>query len=256
MTNSIKRSLCLEMVFRDDPFLERIEHASELGVDAVEFWEWRTKDLDAVVESVREHDLELVGMVGLGESEPSLTSAEEFERAVDYIEESIRVAEKVDCPNLIVLSGQEQPDESRAKQHQRVVDGLRSVTTASEDAGVTLLLEPLNRSVDHPDYFLESSAQGFDIVDEVGSPAVQLLYDTYHQQISEGNIIDTIGRNLDRIGHFHIADVPGRHEPGTGEINYPNVLDAVSEMGYDGYVGYEFEPAADSITAVRGIFDK
>ncbi len=126
-----------------------------------------------------------------------------------------------------------------------IVAALRAGAPLCEDAGVTMVLEPLNVLVDHAGYYLVTSAEGFQIVDEVGSPAVKLLYDVYHQQITEGNLIATITANVGRIGHLHVADVPGRHEPGTGEINYRNVLRAVEAAGYAGYVGLEYQPQAD-----------
>ena len=121
----------------------------------------------------------------------------------------------------------------------------------------TVVVEkPLNVLVDHQGHYLSTSAEGFAILDEVGSPHVKLLYDIYHQQISEGNLIATIKASAARIGHFHVADVPGRHEPGTGEINYANVLRAIDAAGYGGYVGLEYRPqarAADSLNAVKAI---
>ena len=114
----------------------------------------------------------------------------------------------------------------------------------AEEAEVTLVLEPLNILVDHPGYFLTSSREGFEIVEQVDSSAVKLLYDIYHQQITEGSLIATITSHIELIGHFHAADVPGRHEPGSGEINYANVLAAVDEAGYEGFIGLEYAPTA------------
>ncbi len=130
---------------------------------------------------------------------------------------------------------------------------LKTAAPLAEEAGVTLVLEPLNILVDHPGYFLTSSREGFEIVEQVGSPAVKLLYDIYHQQVTEGNLIATITSHIDLIGHFHAADVPGRHEPGTGEINYANVLAAIDEAGYEGFIGLEYAPTvatAESLQAV------
>ena len=95
-------------------------------------------------------------------------------------------------------------------------------------------------------YFLDGSAAGFDLVRAVDSPRIKLLYDIYHMQVMEGNIIQTLTGNLDVIGHVHVADVPGRHEPGTGELNYANIFAALREAGYDKYVGFEFEPTVPS----------
>jgi hydroxypyruvate isomerase len=114
------------------------------------------------------------------------------------------------------------------------------------------VLEPLNQ-LDHPGEFLSSSDEGFAIVREVGSPNVRLLFDIYHQQISEGNLTRRIVDNLDLIGHFHVADVPGRHEPGTGEINYEHLFGVLREHGYGGYVGLEYLPHVDAAASLRAV---
>jgi len=122
------------------------------------------------------------------------------------------------------------------------------------------VLEPLNVHVDHPGYFLNHSALGFELVRAVGSPYIRLLFDIYHMQVMEGNIIQSLTGNLDVIGHVHVADVPGRHEPGTGELHYGNIFRALRQAGYDRYVGFEFEPtvaseqaAATSLALLRGL---
>jgi len=121
----------------------------------------------------------------------------------------------------------------------------------AEDAGVTLGVEPLNTIVDHPGYYLTSSAEGFEIVDAVDSPAVKLLFDVYHQQTSEGNVTRNLTNNVEQVGYVHVADVPGRHEPTTGKLDYENVLGALDEAGYDGYVGCEFTPRGDPLAAIE-----
>jgi len=120
-------------------------------------------------------------------------------------------------------------------------------------------MEPLNTMVDHAGYFLASTDEGFEFIRRIGSPAVKLLFDIYHQQITEGNLINNITRHVDLIGYLHVADVPGRHEPGTGEINYLNVLRAAKGAGYTGLVGLEYEPSGEpmaSLKACRQLFDQ
>lgn len=248
-----RKSLCLEMVFEDRPFHERFGLAAAHGIDAVEFWEWRPKDLEAVVAGLDEHDLELVGMAGLGTSGPDLTDPDLTEVAIDHVEESIATATRIGCPNLIVLVGDHRPEEPRQTQSDRIVDTLRELAPAAERADVTLLVEPLNTAVDHPGYFLETAAEGFDIIDAVDSSHVQLLYDVYHQQITEGNIIANLTDREADVGHIHIADVPGRHEPGTGELAYSNILAAVADAGYEGYYGFEFQPATTVEAAIESM---
>jgi len=153
-------------------------------------------------------------------------------------------------PTSIVTTGNEM-SLPRSVQHEAIVAGLKGVAAEAEAQEITLVLEPLNILVDHKGYYLATSDEGLQILREVGSPRVKLLYDIYHQQITEGNLIQRITSSIDLIGHFHCADVPGRYEPGTGEINYVNVFRAIAETGYDGYIGLEFRPTGDHADALQ-----
>lgn len=157
----------------------------------------------------------------------------------------------MNTPSLIMTTGQARNDITRYKQHTNIVLALKAAAPYFEDAGITLVLEPLNTLKDHRGYFLDSSYEAFGIIEEVGSPAVKLLYDIYHQQITEGNLIPTITENIRHIGHFHAADVPGRHQPGTGEINYANVFAAIDKLGYNYYVGLEYSPTLPSADTIK-----
>jgi hydroxypyruvate isomerase len=245
-------SVCVEMVFADEQMEERVALAADAGADAIEFWGWKDKDLDAVAAACAEHDVDLAAMLG---SDAPLTDPDGVDEAAADLRESIATAADVGCPNLIVTVGQEREDLDRDAQHEAIVSVLDRVADDAEDADVTLGLEPLNTAVDHPGYYLTSSDEGYEIVEAVDSPAVKLLFDVYHQQITEGNVTENLTGNLDHVGYVHIADVPGRHEPGTGEINYPNVLAALADAGYDGYVGCEFRPEGDHAAAVENCRD-
>ncbi|WP_459191514.1 hydroxypyruvate isomerase family protein [Halosimplex sp. J119] len=244
-------SVCVEMVFDDEPFHERVSRAARAGADAAEFWGWHDKDLDAIESAAEAAEIPIAAFGAGG----TLTDPEEAEDAIATIRESIETASELDCSTLIATTGSDLDRLDRAAQYENIVDVLSEVAPDAEDAGVTLALEPLNTAVDHPGYYLTTSAEGFDIVDDVGSPNVQLLYDVYHQQITEGNVIQTITENVDRIGHVHIADVPGRHEPGTGELNYENIFSTLDDAGYDGYVGCEFRPTGDPEAAMDAVLD-
>ena len=143
------------------------------------------------------------------------------------------------------------PELSQKEKYESVLEGLKMLAPLAGEAGVTLVLEPLNIYVDHPGYFLHSSEMGFKLIREINHPNIKLLFDIYHMQVMEGNLIEKLTHNLDLIGHIHVADVPGRHQPGTGEINYKNVLNAVKKAGYQGYVGFEFEPTVPSEKAAK-----
>ncbi|SEH42080.1 hydroxypyruvate isomerase [Halopenitus malekzadehii] len=257
----VRPSICVEMIYDDRPFVDRLDRVAAHGFETIEFWTWPDKDLDAIADRLETHDLSVAGMAANTEPrrpealERPLTDPAKRRDVVDDITESIAVADRFDCPNLIVLVGPKPNEYTRAEARESVIACLREVAPVAAEAGVTLIVEPLNRAVDHSGYYLERSAPAFDIVAEVDSPAVRINFDIYHQQISEGNIIDTITNNVDAIGHIHIADVPGRHEPGTGELHYPNILTAIDESGYEEYVGFEYIAADDDDVALETIQD-
>jgi hydroxypyruvate isomerase len=233
----IRLSACIEMLFSDLPFVDRISAAADIGIPAFEFWGFPNKDLDAIGKEIERTGLELSAMVC--DTGGPLVDPANREGIPAAVETSIGVAKRLDCMTLIVTTGQEIEGVDRAAQHHSIVEGLRIAGPMAADAGITLVLEPLNVLVNHKGYYLATTNEAAEIIDQVNSPAVKILYDIYHQQITEGNLCDTITANINRIGHFHMADVPGRNEPGTGEINYDGVFRAIAATDYDGFVGLE-----------------
>jgi len=245
-----KLSVCIEMIFREVEFLDRIPKVKQAGFDAFEFWGTGNKDLAAVKRLKDQHGLTLTAVVT--EYQQPLSEPANRPSFVEGFTKAAQVANDLDCKAVIVTVGNETAA-PRPLQHDNIVAGLKAAAPIAEDRGVTLVLEPLNVLVDHKGYYLASSAEGFEMVREVASPKVKLLYDIYHQQVTEGNLIAAITGNIADIGHFHSADVPGRHEFGTGEINYANVLRAIDATGYAGYVGLEFGPTGASEEALARV---
>jgi hydroxypyruvate isomerase len=132
-----------------------------------------------------------------------------------------------------------------------LIENLKRVSELCEKEGVTIVLEALNSINDHKGYYLDSSYIGFEIVKTVNSPSIKLLFDCYHMQLMEGNLVNNITENISYIGHFHSAGVPGRHELHLGETNYPRVIRAAEEAGYDRYFGFEYWPSCDSEQSVK-----
>jgi hydroxypyruvate isomerase len=262
----VKASVCIEMIFADLPFLDRIKQAAAVGYDAVEFWNWDNKDLPAIKQTAAEAGIEVLTFQS--NRGGTLINPEQRESFVAGIQESLGKANEMGVRNLFLLTDElgddrsvvyQFPDLGEEAKRQSVLDGLKAIAPLAEAAGVQLNLEPLNTLVDHKGYWLNHAAPGFELVREVNSPNIRLLFDIYHMQVMEGNLIETMRANLDAIGHVHVADVPGRHEPGTGEINYQRVLSALRDAGYQGYVGMEFDPtgasekaAADALALVKG----
>ncbi len=256
----MKSSVCIEMIFTEVPFLERIEKAAQAGFDAIEFWNWDNKDLPALKAAVERAGIGIASFqANLG---GTLVHPDQRPGFVASIEKSLRRAQELCAPTLFLLTdelGEDRtvryqfPELSDEAKYGSVLQGLRALAPLAEKAGITLLLEPLNIRVDHPGYFLNRSAVGFELVRAVGSDHVKLLFDIYHMQVMEGNIIHSLTHNLDVIGHVHVADVPGRHQPGTGELNYANIFAALRQAGYDRYVGFELDPTTPSEEAAPAL---
>ncbi|NBD27317.1 hydroxypyruvate isomerase family protein [Paenibacillus glycinis] len=223
----------------DLSFAERVQRTGELGFKAFEFWGWGDKDLDALAALKDRLGLRVGSFCT---KHGNLVDPSQRGAYIGGLIESIAAAKKLGCEYLIATVGNAVEGASREAQHDSIVDGLKASAPYLEEAGITLVVEPLNELVDHRGYYLVRTDEAFAIIDKVGSSRVKVLYDVYHQQISEGNLIPTIKANIGRIGYFHIADHPGRHEIGTGEINYRNVLNAIRDAGYAGYVGLEYFP--------------
>ncbi|WP_199622081.1 hydroxypyruvate isomerase family protein [Paenibacillus alkalitolerans] len=234
----------LEILYRDRdmPFADKMKRAHALGFSAFEFWSWWDKDVEEISRESRELGIRAASCCVKGAPlvDPSQRGA-----FLEGLKVSLEAAERLDCPYLIVLTGNELENVSREAQLQSVAEGLRESVPLLERTSVTLVLEPLNTLVDHRGYFLSTTEEAVRIIDAVASERVKLLFDVYHQQITEGNLIPNLTRFMDRIGYIHIADHPGRHEPGTGEIHYGNVLSAIAKAGYAGYVGLEFSPTGE-----------
>jgi hydroxypyruvate isomerase len=176
---------------------------------------------------------------------------ENHEKLIRETKENIERAAAAKAPNVIVMSGNRRgmPDEE-AKDN--CVAGLRQLTPIAEDKGVTLCLELLNSKVDHKDYQCDHTAWGVDVVKRIGSPRMKLLYDIYHMQIMEGDIIRTIRDNIQYIGHFHTGGVPGRHElDDTQELNWRTVAKAIADVNYQGYFAHEFIPTRDPMQSLE-----
>jgi hydroxypyruvate isomerase len=244
-----KFSVCIDMILTDRDFGARIDAAAALGYRAVEFWGWEGKDLDLIARKTS--DLGLA--VGTFCVSPMLPIVDPSTHAdfVKAVQGSLSVAKRLGVKTMIVLTGNERAGQSREKQRDAVIAGLRKAAPLAEAAGVTLVLEPLNVLVDHKGYFLCRSDEAVAILDAVGSPNVKMLFDLYHQQITEGNLIQNLTTHIGKIGHFHVADVPGRHEPGTGEVNFANVFAAVATSPYAGYLGLEFTPTGDPVATLK-----
>ena len=196
-----------------------------------------------------------MGYAGGGEIGKALNRVENHAAIERAFRTNIPRAAKAGVPNVITFSGNRggMSDEEGARN---TIAGLNRVKKIAEDHGVTICLELLNSKVNHPDYMCDHTAWGVRVVQEVSSPNVKLLYDIYHMQIMEGDLIDTIRGNLQWIGHFHTGGVPGRHElDGTQEVQWDGVMRAIADTGFHGYVAHEFVPTGDPLVSLRKAAD-
>lgn len=219
-------------------FSEAIRKIGSLGFDAAETYNWKGLDLDSVAKACRESGVELLSMCT---TEFRMTDPKYREAWLAGLRESCEAAVRVGAKKLITQVGQDTGEE-RTVQHAAIVETLKQATPILEKYDITIMPEPLNTYVNHPGYYLWSSAEGFDIIREVGHPNVKIIYDIYHQQIMEGNIIPSVVNNLDCIAHLHSAGHPGRHELQYGETDYRVVFDAIDKAGYKGACGLEYNP--------------
>lgn len=245
----LRFSVCVEKIFEDLPFEQRLEHITAHGFSAFEFWKRERRDMNITLALMVALRLDAVAFVG---SYTPLVDPAKHPQFVSDITRAASLAVDLSCENLIVYSGPSLSSVPREQQHTSIVEGLRSVVAIAKDAGVTILLEPLNQ-IDNPGYYLNSADEGFQIIREVNDPAVRLLFDVYEQQMSEGNLSTRLFKNLDLVGHIHVADVPGRNEPGTGEINYRYIFKMLRKHGYRGYIGLDYKPQMDSNTSLKAM---
>lgn len=224
--------------FKDIPFQDAIYRIKALGFDAAETYNWKNLDIDAVKKALDDTGVELMSMCT---TEFRLTDPEYRTAWLDGLKESCAAANKLGVKRLITQVGQD-TGAPRKDQHAAIVETLKLAKPILEESGVTIMIEPLNTYFNHPGYYLWSAVEGFEIVREVDSPYVKVVYDIYHQQIMEGNIIPNITGNLDCIAHLHAAGHPGRHEMQNGESDYKVIFAAVDKAGYTGACGLEYSP--------------
>ena len=243
----LKFNANLSWLFTEIDFMNRFERAAKAGFKGVEFrspYEWNA---DAILEKLNRYGLELVlynlpaGNWAVGERGIACRPDRmgEFQHGVGL---AIQYAKILKCHRVNCLAGMSPKGVLPEKARQTFIDNLKFAVTALEKECISLLIEPLN-GTDMPEAYLTHTNQGLEIIREVNHLNIRLQYDIYHMQIMEGNLTQTIKNSLSTIGHIQVADNPGRHEPGTGEINFDNLFRFLEEADYAGWVGCEYKPA-------------
>ncbi|MCY3901837.1 MAG: TIM barrel protein [Caldilineaceae bacterium] len=269
----LELSANIEYMFLDREFVDRIDAVAELDVPAFEFGVWLEHDLPTIAERTRRYGLTVANISV--DPKIRLLDSDESAALAGAVRATCDTARQLGCTQLGLLVEEvkhepgrpwfdyqrsDRERDERRRQRDNIVRALKSVAPIAEGAGMLLLVECLNTLVDHADYFIASWQEGVSIAREVDSPALGLTFDAYHHQVNEGNLISSLTQDIDLVHHIHIADVPGRHEPGTGEINYLNLLRAAKRAGYSGYLGLECVPTKADVGAalapIRQIVDQ
>lgn len=260
-----KIDLCIDPLFPGDNSSDKIRKVAALGYQAVEFWFWdhefdgkdlipTPKNIDEIASIVSDLGIQVNDIVvnsSDGAIGGSLTNIKNKDQYLARLEETIAIAKKLHCSKLITCTGNITDGIPMEAQMESVILLLTEAGKIAEREGMTLLLEALNSAIDHPGYFLTSSKTGFDIVKQINSPGLKLLFDIYHMQVMEGDLVNSIRNNIGYIGHFHAANLPGRNELYSGEINYRFVLNEIDKTGYEGYVGLEYFPVGNSASSLK-----
>ena len=251
----IKQSVCYPIMKSNEMSFDQLFKAiAGIGYAAVEMW-GRGPEFDEVMAAAKKHKLAVASTCGHGTLPNGLNNRANHDRIEAELRESIDIAAKHHIPGVICFSGNRQPHMGEVEAIDAVADGLRRAAPYAEKKGVNLNLELLNSKIDHAGYQCDHTAWGVAVCEKVASPRVKLLYDIYHMQIMEGDVIRTIRENIKWIGHFHTAGVPGRNDmDDTQELNYAGICKAIADTGYEYYLGHEFAPKGDKIEALKSAF--
>ena len=258
----IKATLMLEML--NGSIEEEFELAARAGFQSVEslkqYAAWSDADIERVKKLCRAYGLSVDTILAQQDWKKrpvSIVDPAHRETFLGDVRKAIVYARKLEIPHISLTSGLSAAGKTVEQQRASLTEGIQRAADLVAAANLTLLVEPLNSLVDHPGCFLTSCVDGLKLVREINLPHVRLLFDIYHEQIMRGNLIRTLTEAAPYVSVFHVADNPGRNDPGTGEIDYPNVYKAIQKTGYSGYIGMEYHPLGDPLAsftkAVNGL---
>ena len=253
---AIRQSFCYPLFQPEGMSIDALcEEAAAIGYAGVELW-WRGEGFGELVAAATAHGLTIASMCGHEWKTGGLNDRAQHDRIERELRDSIDVAADHGIPGLICFSGNRIESQSEEDAIAATADGLKRAATHAEARGVNLNLELLNSRIDHPGYQCDRTAWGVQVCRRTASPNVKLLYDIYHMQIMEGDVIRTMTDHLDLIGHVHTAGVPGRRDlDAEQELHYPGICRALSEAGYGHFVGHEFKPKGEPLAGLRAGFE-
>jgi hydroxypyruvate isomerase len=228
--------------------LEIVAAAGYQGIELVgEFHRWSSEETRRAKSRMQALGLICDAMSGVAAGFADPGGGAEL---ISELSRQIAVAKNLACPKIILLSGKRVAEMSRSEQHRVCVENLKRVADLASKNNIEVVIEPID-PLENPSIYLTSVSEGFELVREVGSPNVKVLYDFYHEQRAYGNLLEKLEQNIDWVGLVHIADVPGRREPGTGEIDFANIYRKLAELRYDQFIAMEYYPTGDPVASLR-----
>jgi hydroxypyruvate isomerase len=246
----MKLAACIEWLFQAEyqDLPARIHAAHAAGIPAVEFHLWRDKPLDAIERALHATGVRLASFCV--DPRASLVDPAEHAKLLDAVRDAIPVAQRFKGASMIIASGFTRPDVSSAKQQEIAIGVLRKAAALAVTGNTLLLLEPVNMAVNGARMFVDEIARGLAIVAAVDSPGLRLLCDVYHSAMSGEQLASAIGDRMRWIGHVQVADTHGRHEPGTGTLDWPRIMKLLRDLGYDGDIGLEYLPTLPTLESL------
>ncbi len=239
-------------------FEQRMETAAKGGLSSVELVaehvRWTDQQINDAKQLARSLHLgmdTLIATPDWGARPVSLVRPEQRDNFLADVRQAIVFAQKLEIPQIILMSGNAVPGKTKEEQYACLLEGVKRAGDLAAKAGLTLVIEPLNNKIDHKGFFLDNCVDGLRLVRESGNPHVKLLFDIYHEQVQLGNVIRTMTEASPHVAIFHVADNPGRHDPGTGEMNYDNIYKAIARMNFKGYVTMEYIPVGDPAESLQ-----
>jgi hydroxypyruvate isomerase len=246
---SVQFSVMIWTLKKLGTFEENLERVAQAGYSHVEltgeFKQWSEDDYRRILARMQALKISVDATSGVspgfaGPQEPFLGALKDL----------IPAAKRLECNKILLLSGKRIEGAAPGSQHAAAVEALKRAADVLSSASLTAVIEPIDR-IENPPIYLDGVTEAFEIVRAVGSPNIKVLYDVYHEQREFGNLIEKFEKNIDQVGLIHIADVPGRHEPGTGEINYLNIYRKLAQLNYKGPIAMEFYPTGDIVETLR-----
>jgi hydroxypyruvate isomerase len=256
----MKYCACIDTLFTEVPFYDRFQAAKDAGFESIEFWNRDDKDPAKIKAAAQKAGITISGFNG--DAAYSLVDPTHKEKYLEYLRGSVAFAQEVGAVSVTIHSNalgdggivvNHYDELSDTVKICSMYDMLLECAKIADQSGIRMNLEALNITTDHVGNFLKTTQMGAEITRMIGCDKLKLLYDVYHMQLNEGSICDTLTKYIDQIGHVHVADAPGRHEPGTGEINYTNVFACLEQLGYQYRIGFELFPKTSTAEAVKAI---